>query len=196
VIYGREDISRLIQERAELTLAEAMAAIGPAQFGDATLDPEDYYIVGERLGWGGRNIAAGGAGIRTAVGIKNQTVDPKPGALIVTSYQVGMNPAAQAGRIVQNPVLVGSGVGSIRDSRWSSNAITPVALLVFDNTTTLAVIAGNLVSTGLCATSSSPNWIAEATYLGPAQSFAFVHEVDNAAVSATFWWREFDLKRR
>lgn len=178
--------------------AQGLVAATVPVLGFTPVDPDDWTVFGQRLGWGGHKALAN-AGFRSAVGVMNKSLARNPSMMVVTEMLV----ASEVGTGIMNlrqssgTTLAGTQQAFARDLTTqpiSSNQL-PVGQIIFDNTQGAAAYGGGLVSDGLTILAAGAMMpLLSPAVLGPQHNIFFMHAVDNAGVAAHFAWREYELQ--
>lgn len=199
-MYLRRDIlAQLLSANAELTLAQALDELRlPLGAIDATINVEDWFVIGSRLCHGGASVAAGGAGTRSQVGLECASLTvPLPG-LVVLEQLVVSNPDASNRAIIlrANFTSVVATNGFVRDARFGTLAGSRSVhgLIVTQN---IAAASGTFITNLVrlpAGTSTVP--IPYPMVITRFQNIVFDSGADQVPIEATFWWREFDIRQR
>lgn len=194
----RDTLAALLSANAEVTLAQALEELRvPLGQIDVTINPEDWFIIGTRRCWGGSATGAGGAGIRTQVGIRCANNVTPVGLVVTEAISVsgggGTSPTVE---VRANFLEVTSAAGFVLDSRWGTLAggrSIHGTIVVANNAAasgTLVVPVFTKVPTGTTVL------IPFTVVIGPGQSLAWSPSVDNSGFELMAIWREFDLRPR
>lgn len=196
----RGNLVSLLSRLLDITYDQAVAVLAGAipSIDVSVREPEDWFVVGHRLGWGGANVAAPGAGLRAAVGLENLSTLKTPGIVVVTETILMFGAAAFGNRIMRTAspgLITGTTTVRTRDTQALpiGSASMPITQIRSDNTQTAAAMGGDLVSSGLGLANSIPYTILSPYVFGPGICTFFEPAADAVAMSATFFWREFDL---
>jgi len=202
-LYPPGRLIDLIKRRLDLPDVDAQDYVArlTTSFNVDHLEPEDWFIAGHKLAWGGHEATAGGAGLRSIVGLHNRATLDQPGLLIVERFmwaRGGATGLAQI-RLGTGNSLVGNQPAMFRDSQWNPNISAvgvPLGIIRFDNSQAVGAYGGALVSDGLRSGVNVEFVVEGPIILGPTVQLTVTPDIDNSAISVHFHWREYDLRPR
>ncbi len=192
----------LLARTLDLPYEQAYALVGQTvPVMDVTsVSPEDWSVVGQRLGAGGHLVAAA-VGFRSTVGVENKTTAQRPGIVVLTDVWLAAGAVGFGSmRITASPgVIVGTQPAVCRDSTipgFGAALAMPIGQIRFDNTQLVGAYGGILISDGLVLPSpgQAPLCRSAAHVIAPGLCLFFMPQADNLSIAGDFAWREYELQ--
>jgi len=188
---------QLLVNRGDLTMVQAQAALQPEPplvIDLAGLRPEDYFVVGERLAWGGQHVAAL-AGNFSQVMLANESPANIPTLMIADLFLRSGSGLMLVNRLVPFSVAGWSGpLGTYRDLQIGQNAAATATAIGTVRTIQNAVQQGS--SSGVMIPATNPPTVCGPVILPSQSDFIFMPDVANQFVTVMAQWREIELRAK
>lgn len=160
---------------------------------------EDLFVTNRRAWLGSHQLAAGGAGFRTQVGISNESTVADAGITFLRGAYIWSNTGASQFGVryhTSAAAFAGGGITFLRDGQWFGTGTTGVPRFTqcrSQNTAAAIGGIGPVVGTAPASTALLIKWY---DLILPNQSRLFDPLVDNVAMSGSFWGEEWEIKAR
>jgi len=218
VITSRDTKVRRMLRRVDLTAAEANAVAATLDGTESFLNPEEFFLDSQALCHGGVSLAAGAAGNRSIIQLRNRsTVAGEPAIVVVNQVVLWAIPAVNVvAQLGYNHQTLGAGASSsgngiYRDLQWLDpgrvNAAiiqtSRAAVIEFNNTIPYGAQGSGPYAEFIIANGAGPlgpftlgNKDDPVAVLPPPYALQVFPSVDAQAITAYFRYRELYLRHR